>query len=553
MISRNGTSFQVGELLLLAAEVNAAELRKIIKSIPFSEQHIDKLQASVPFDQFSLLIANDASGQVYYDVKTLRVLYNLVTSIAPDFINSKLLRAYWKQLWQLIRGNKLDEGNLKKMVQDSLYQLSREKNADSKQIISEIRKRGLQLTSKLKDTLIACAETFSTLPEIPDEPLQLDRIRYKKLIYELGRHIILKRQIPEWFQGKSSRQTIEKLLNEIIIQYPEHLLIILKHEIIQEPQMIWLSQVIDIQKLVVVVTGLNRAKQLFLKNMELLFAGFRTIQIKGISQEEMRCLLFKKLIKAWTTNNWNVISPDNIWKELSWSLSFRDKINTRQFLQEVESNKVYLSPSMKVSFDRLKNGTTRDINNEKEKILDQFQQMALSKKESTIIKETIPVRNAGLVLVNNYLAMLFVRLGLTHEQGFIDAEAQLRAVHYLQYFVTGLTHTEEYLLPLNKVLCGLALSQPVADGILISDEHKDLIDGLIKAMISQWPVIGQSSVDGFRGNWLVRDGLLSEQEDRWELTVEKRAYDLLLQRSPFSFSIIKYPWIDKPLHVNWTY
>ena len=179
--------------------------------------------------------------------------------------------------------------------------------------------------------------------------------------------------------------------------------------------------------------------------------------------------------------------------------------------------------------------------------------MTQSREESTITRETIPVRNAGLVLVNNYLTMLFVRLGLTNDQGFIEPEMQLRSVHYLQYFVTGLTHTEEHLLPLNKVLCGLALPQPVADGIIISDEHKDLIDGLIKAMIGQWSVIGDSSVDGFRGNWLVRDGLLSEQEDRWELTVEKRAYDILLQRAPFSFSIIKYPWMDKPLHVNWPF
>jgi hypothetical protein len=30
-----------------------------------------------------------------------------------------------------------------------------------------------------------------------------------------------------------------------------------------------------------------------------------------------------------------------------------------------------------------------------------------------------------------------------------------------------------------------------------------------------------------RGNFLVRDGLLSEEQDKWELTVEKRAYDIL--------------------------
>jgi len=552
-VGRNGVNFDMHELLLLAAEANAAELRKIIKNIPFSERQVDKLQAPVPFDQFCLLIGNDASGQLYYDVRTLKALYDLVTSIAPDSISIKLHHAFWKQLWQLIQSGNLSGEGFKRLVQDSLYHLAQEKNADSKQIISEILKKNLAVTPKLRDSFIAYAESFSTLPEIPDESSQLNRIDDKKTIYELTRHIILKKQIPDWFENKSNKQTAGKLLNEVIIHYPEHLLIILKHEIIPEAQLVWVSKIIDIQKLIAVIIGLNGSQQLVLKNIELLFAGFHTVQIKGISQEEMRYLLFKKLIKAWTTNNWKIIAPDRVWKELTWSLSSRYKITTSQFLQEIESARMYLSPSLKVSFDRLKNESTREINSEKARIIKQFKQMTLTKDESTITKETIPVRNAGLVLINNYLTMLFVRLGLTNDQGFIDTEAQLRAVHYLQYFVTGLTRTEEHLLPLNKVLCGLALAQPVADGIIVTDEHKDLIDGLIKAMIGQWSVIGDSSVDGFRGNWLVRDGLLSEQEDRWELTVEKRAYDILLQRSPFSFSIIKYPWMDKPLHVNWTY
>ena len=99
----------------------------------------------------------------------------------------------------------------------------------------------------------------------------------------------------------------------------------------------------------------------------------------------------------------------------------------------------------------------------------------------------------------------------------------------------------------------MPISQPVKDGITITDEQKELIEGLINAVINYWPAIGQCSIDGFRGNWLVRDGLLTEQDDRWELIVEKRAYDLLINRSPFSFSIIKHPWMKKPLHVTWPY
>ncbi|WP_452601101.1 contractile injection system tape measure protein [Pontimicrobium sp. MEBiC06410] len=172
---------------------------------------------------------------------------------------------------------------------------------------------------------------------------------------------------------------------------------------------------------------------------------------------------------------------------------------------------------------------------------------------NNILHQNISIPNAGIVILQSYIMMLFIRLDLIKERTFITQEAQLDAVHYLQYLVTGLEQTEVSLLPLNKVLCGLAVDTPMQDHITISDDEKTLMNSLIKSAIDNWDAIGQSTVNGFRGNWLVRDGLLVEQEDRWELTVEKRAYDILLIKSPLSFSIIKLPWMTKPLHVNWPY
>lgn len=169
------------------------------------------------------------------------------------------------------------------------------------------------------------------------------------------------------------------------------------------------------------------------------------------------------------------------------------------------------------------------------------------------LKGGIGINNAGIVLLNSYIPMLFERLGLTANKSFLNNESQLDAVHYLQYVVTGRDHSEESLLSLHKVLCGLSLSTLLKDGIDITPEREELVNGLIKSVMDHWPASGSTSVDGFRGNWLVRDGMLTETEDRWELIVEKRAYDMLIQRSPFSFSIIKYPWMDKPLYVKWPY
>lgn len=163
------------------------------------------------------------------------------------------------------------------------------------------------------------------------------------------------------------------------------------------------------------------------------------------------------------------------------------------------------------------------------------------------------VQNAGLVIINSFVAMLFERLELTHNRAFINKESQIKAAQYLQYTVTGLRNNSNSSLPLNKVLCGLPITENVPDEIEINEAKEQLVNSLITAVIGYWPSIGKCSIDGFRGNWLVREGLLTELEDKWELTVDKRPYDILIHRSPFSFSVIKYPWMSKPLYVNWAY
>jgi hypothetical protein len=177
----------------------------------------------------------------------------------------------------------------------------------------------------------------------------------------------------------------------------------------------------------------------------------------------------------------------------------------------------------------------------------------MSTETKKIPTEGIMVPNAGLVLLNSYFMMLLERLGVVIDKAFTSEDAQLNSVHYLQYVVTGLTQTDESLLVLNKVFCGLSPDAPVRNSIEMTKDQKQLIDGLILAAIGYWTAIGDTSMNEFQVNWLVRDGILRETEERWELTVEKRAYDILLIKSPFSFSIIKLPWMQKPLHVTWAY
>jgi hypothetical protein len=169
-----------------------------------------------------------------------------------------------------------------------------------------------------------------------------------------------------------------------------------------------------------------------------------------------------------------------------------------------------------------------------------------------VFSNPIPLHNSGLVLLNQYIPMLFERLGLTQDNNFVSDDTQKRAVVWLHYLVTGLTQASEQELVLNKVLCGVAVNVELDSLSLdVSGPQEKLVEGLLNAVMSYWPEAGTTSLDGFRGNWLVRDGILIEAESDWSLTVEKRAYDVLLDKSPFSYSMIKFPWMEKMVRVNW--
>jgi hypothetical protein len=165
--------------------------------------------------------------------------------------------------------------------------------------------------------------------------------------------------------------------------------------------------------------------------------------------------------------------------------------------------------------------------------------------------EEIYIENAGLVLAAPYLPRLFAMLELTEESAFKNRQAAERAVHLLQFMVNESINSPEYQLVLNKILCGVRTGIPIAREIDISDREKASIEGLIRGMIENWKIIGNTSVQGFRESFLQREGRLGLKDDTWHLLVEQRAFDMLLDQIPWSFSIIKHPWMERVVHVTW--
>jgi hypothetical protein len=165
--------------------------------------------------------------------------------------------------------------------------------------------------------------------------------------------------------------------------------------------------------------------------------------------------------------------------------------------------------------------------------------------------DEIYIENAGLVLAAPYLPMLFDRLGLMKARQFNDSESAEFAIHVLQYLVSAELESAEYTLVLNKLLCGVEPEQTIPRGISMTDEQRGQVDGLLTAMIQHWTTLGNTSIAGLRETFLNRPGTLRLQDDAWRLKVEERAFDVLLDRIPWSYSTIKYPWMQRVIYVEW--
>ncbi|NKB82756.1 MAG: hypothetical protein GKS05_12915 [Nitrospirales bacterium] len=165
--------------------------------------------------------------------------------------------------------------------------------------------------------------------------------------------------------------------------------------------------------------------------------------------------------------------------------------------------------------------------------------------------EEVYITNAGQVLAAPYLPRLFTMLHLTEASAFKSREAAERAIHVIQFMVNECTSSPEYQLVLNKILCGVETGMPIVRDISLSDQEQATIEGLIEAMIQHWKVIGSTSVAGFRESFLQREGKLYLKDHAWHLLVEPRPFDMLLDQVPWSFSTIKFPWMERILYVEW--
>ncbi|MEI7830109.1 MAG: contractile injection system tape measure protein [Prolixibacteraceae bacterium] len=160
------------------------------------------------------------------------------------------------------------------------------------------------------------------------------------------------------------------------------------------------------------------------------------------------------------------------------------------------------------------------------------------------------VQNAGLLLLHPFLVRLFVYCGILPENEKIISVWNLsKAAALLHFLATGRDEVFEFELGFIKVLLGLNPDQPLAVSKgLLSKSQKEEVDSLLNSVIEHWASLKSTSKEGLRSSFIQRNGLLLPNEDGWKIHLESAAYDVLLKTIPWSYSIIKLPWMNKPIY-----
>jgi len=170
---------------------------------------------------------------------------------------------------------------------------------------------------------------------------------------------------------------------------------------------------------------------------------------------------------------------------------------------------------------------------------------------SSILEEEIFVQHAGLVLLHPFLNQFFKRIRLLADGVFAGPAEHQKALHLLYFLGTGNLNPAEYELTIAKVLCAYPLQQPVETSVEISEIELNEGNDLLDAAIAQWEILKNSSAAALREGFLQRNGKLFSKNGKLYLQVEQSAIDILLDHLPWNVNMIKLPWMNEMLWVEW--
>jgi hypothetical protein len=109
----------------------------------------------------------------------------------------------------------------------------------------------------------------------------------------------------------------------------------------------------------------------------------------------------------------------------------------------------------------------------------------------------------------------------------------------------------EYALVFEKILCGMPVDAPIPLDVALDDREIEEAESLLKAVITHWSILRNTTTEGLRETFFKRDGLLTKKENGWLLQVERKTLDVLLDNIPWGYSTITLLWNKYLVFVEW--
>lgn len=171
--------------------------------------------------------------------------------------------------------------------------------------------------------------------------------------------------------------------------------------------------------------------------------------------------------------------------------------------------------------------------------------------KETPITDSLFVDYVGIILLHPFLHSLFKKLDLIHDQTFINLISREKAIYVLYYLVTGKLNPKEFELVVPKIICGYPIKAAISTDIMLSVADRAEADMMLEAVIANWDILKNTSLDGLREGFLIRRGKIDRLDDKIKILVEKGPIDMLLDYLPWSLNIIKLPWLKQLIQVDW--
>ena len=165
--------------------------------------------------------------------------------------------------------------------------------------------------------------------------------------------------------------------------------------------------------------------------------------------------------------------------------------------------------------------------------------------------DEIRINNAGLIIFWPFLTRLFEQLGMVENGVFLDSSHRNRALHLLQYLAYAQIDYPEYELVLNKTLVGMPIQDYAIPIESLHKEEENMATSLMNGLIQNWPKVQNSSIEGIQETFIQREGVLSLLSENYKLMIPKKGVDVLVESIPWNLSLVKLPWMGKPLHIEW--